>query len=469
MAYFSRSGSIVPLGILVLLTLAACGSAAPEMTGAEEPDVLVTNESTLTAGSRSADPVSAWEITPTGLGPVQVGMTLGEIKETLGPDYTFTDIPNYMVDLGAIEVSREGEVLLNLLYFVYEGLTDTDPVSWIQVVNDRFQTPEGVGPGTSIAAAEAAYGPATLNYNTDNEMREYVNFAAQPEAWSFRTNGAPGTGMLAGLYEVNAGEPYQETQSYQPEAKIVSLTIDGFRAGSTPVPANNLDATPGAGAGLNCGPARTQQNYNACASEIYAAADDQLNAVYQSVRGDLSGPDRDRLTTVQLDWLDFRDLHCEAVTADAEAESAYPMQLNTCLANLTENRTQRLQGSLETGFFSDGRQSIRPGIVQVEGNEINCDRASSTPEINYCAAVAATMAEEQVSLLYQALSEALSAPAQLRLKESQAAWTTYQRNHCEFAVRDTAQGTGYGAFLASCEEALALEQADTLELELYSP
>ncbi len=437
------------LGTLLLVTVVSCGSAPG--------DEAIEGEGTTIAAevqSESGAAVSDWVITPDGLGPVRVGMTLGDLKAELGPDYQFTAIDAFMVDFGAVEVSIGDEALFYLLYFTAEPLTDSDPITWIQVESDRFQTPEGIGPGSTIEAAAAVYGMATLNYNTDNEMREYVFFEDQPEGFSFRTDGEPGA--FAGLYEQGEGDSYYETQRYRPDATIASLMIDGLerQSSSTSTQAANVSSAQ-------------DGEEDGEAAEAYGAADEQLNVTYQQVKGDLSAADQDRLTDVQLVWLDYRDRYCGAVTYDHEGSGTYEALLNGCLAQLTDSRTRRLEESLETGFFTDGRTGIDPGVVETDGITIDCAAANSTPELGYCASVASDFAQDSANASYEAALEVLSPKAQTLLLESQEAWQTYQRSHCEFAVKDAVGGTGYGAFLASCEEALALEQAEALDQLAY--
>lgn len=72
-------------------------------------------------------------------------------------------------------------------------------------------------------------------------------------------------------------------------------------------------------------------------SQSYAIADQRLNEVYQNLRGTLSAPMQERLTTAQLAWLDYRDLHCAYAGGDESA----------CLARITETRTARLLEQFE--------------------------------------------------------------------------------------------------------------------------
>jgi uncharacterized protein YecT (DUF1311 family) len=72
-------------------------------------------------------------------------------------------------------------------------------------------------------------------------------------------------------------------------------------------------------------------------SQSYAVADQQLNQVYQALKAVLSSADQEQLTTAQLAWLDYRDLHC-----------AVPASTDQCLALVTEFRTGQLQNQVDT-------------------------------------------------------------------------------------------------------------------------
>jgi uncharacterized protein YecT (DUF1311 family) len=72
------------------------------------------------------------------------------------------------------------------------------------------------------------------------------------------------------------------------------------------------------------------------ASLSYEVADQQLNQVYQDIQAILPEPEQEQLTTAQLAWLEYRDLHC-----------ALDGSSNACLALLTEFRTRQLQNQLD--------------------------------------------------------------------------------------------------------------------------
>lgn len=455
---------VQPLGtIALILSLGACGGPAP--SAGADPALNTAPNSTADLGSMASD----WQITPSGLGPVEVGMTLAQIKQTLGSDYTFEDQPNFMVDFGAIAVIQAGKPQFYLMYFASEPLTDGDPVGFIHIEDPQFQTPEGIGPGSTLESAESVYGTASLNYNTDNEMREYVSFANQPEDLSFRSDGEPGN--FAGLYEGDEGSSYHETQNFRLDARIGSILIDGYRRNQAATPARSAsiatEANPASAkpvaAAPDCGDPQTQADINRCAGGSYQESDDRLNETYQTVKANFSAADRETLTDVQLDWLQVRDRFCEAVTYDAQDGSLYPTLLNGCLQHLTESRIQRLGESLETGFFSQGLQSISPGTVTIEGNTLNCDDPQGTPEINYCAQVAYDNADQALNNTYQDLLNGLSPKAQTLLQESQDAWYDYRQRHCDFVTEGAIGGTGFTAYWSACMESLSLEHQQTLQ------
>lgn len=162
-------------------------------------------------------------ITAEGIGVAKLGMSLGELKQQLGPEVNYTVQPAFMSDFDAIAVTQSGDLLFYILYLSGEPFTDTDIIQGLLTQNPIYQTSEGIGVGTTIADAEAAYGDATLSYNTSNESREYVRFERQPAPnLSFATGNA--NQAAAGTYS-NASGGYNETKDYKDGATIESILV----------------------------------------------------------------------------------------------------------------------------------------------------------------------------------------------------------------------------------------------------
>lgn len=192
---------------------------SPDPNGSPSPD------------APTADP-TATTITGSSIGVAELGMSLGELKQAL-PEATFEVRSPFMVDFDAIAVSQGTETLFYILYFAGDSFDDTALIQGLLTENPAFLTPEGIGAGSPITEAVAAYGAPTLSYNTDNESREYVRFTDHPSPnLAFRT----GSGAEAGIYpDITAS--FHETTEYQPEAVIQSVMLVCLSDGcSTPNP-----------------------------------------------------------------------------------------------------------------------------------------------------------------------------------------------------------------------------------------
>ena len=152
-------------------------------------------------------------------------MTLGQLKKDLGSNAEFKVKSPFIVDFDAIAVSQSGKVQYYILYPSGQPLTDSGKIQALLTENPDYRTDKGVGPGTPLKQAEAAYGDATLSYNTALEGREYVSFANQPARnLSFRL-GAAGDSSLAGIYPSSSGE-FNQTKQYKENATIRSVMVD---------------------------------------------------------------------------------------------------------------------------------------------------------------------------------------------------------------------------------------------------
>lgn len=92
-----------------------------------------------------------WRLTPTGLGPVRIGMTPGQVTKALGTPLTY--------DAGALEIGEDCS----------EASTSTLPGAWFMFEQGKLTrmslrspstltTPRGIAPGSSEAEVRMAYG-----------------------------------------------------------------------------------------------------------------------------------------------------------------------------------------------------------------------------------------------------------------------------------------------------------------------
>lgn len=396
-------------------------------------------------------------ITADRLGPARLGMTLGELKadiqQTIGEGVTFDPVPNFMVDLGAIAINQEGETLFYVLHFATEPLTDSDPVALLLTTNPQFKTAAGVGPGTRLSVAEAAYGEATLAHNTDNEMRESVRFAnAQTDSITFRTNGfSASNGGLAGLYgEPTAGSFYETTQ-YRDDATIRAVMLDRNRLEAARSPSEltpPATITPDAPSAPAPAPP---------SDEAYAEADRQLNQAYNGIIATLDTQAQDKLAAAQQSWIAFRDAEC-----------AFRPQLGIaeldCLVETTRDRTQQLNG-----FGTDAALQVPDSLIAglgtvpiAGGDTVNCDDPQGAPNFNYCVGLGYEREDDRLNQLYQAIQSGPSTAAKDSLVEAQLAWIVFRDDHCTSAIDDAYGGTGYNTYYAACQAQLTRNRANTL-------
>lgn len=93
----------------------------------------------------------------------------------------------------------------------------------------------------------------------------------------------------------------------------------------------------------DCANAMDQASMSQCAGAEYAAQDKRLNQVYGEYRKGLQDGQKQQLKAAQLAWIKFRDLACAFELSNLEGGSAYPMQLNACLAQKTATRIKELE------------------------------------------------------------------------------------------------------------------------------
>jgi len=83
-----------------------------------------------------------------------------------------------------------------------------------------------------------------------------------------------------------------------------------------------------------------QATMNQCAAQQNAAADKELNALYQQITSRLkSNPDsKKQLVSAQRAWVAFRDAECKFSASGVEGGSVYPLIYSNCVTELTRAR-----------------------------------------------------------------------------------------------------------------------------------
>lgn len=206
----------------------ASDSDQTDETAENIPDESADVDSEETTDSDSGEQMGREPhlISSDGIGIARLGMTFAELKQELGDSAEYTIESPFIVDFDAIAVRQNGEVQFYILYFSSETFEDDSIVQGLLTTKTTFETAEGVGPGTPIAEAEAAYGNAILAYNLANESREYVRFE------NFSANnilfGTHGGGSLsedyAGIYSAPTSE-YNETEEFVEGATIQAVLV----------------------------------------------------------------------------------------------------------------------------------------------------------------------------------------------------------------------------------------------------
>ena len=100
---------------------------------------------------------------------------------------------------------------------------------------------------------------------------------------------------------------------------------------------------------VDCDNANDQATMNQCAAQQHAAADTELNALYQQISMRLKGqPDRKKLLVeTQRAWIAFRDAECTFSASGVEGGSLFPLVYSNCTTDLTKARVQTFKNYLK--------------------------------------------------------------------------------------------------------------------------
>jgi uncharacterized protein YecT (DUF1311 family) len=100
---------------------------------------------------------------------------------------------------------------------------------------------------------------------------------------------------------------------------------------------------------VDCENATDQATMNQCAAQQNAAADKELNALYQQITTRLKAePERKKLLVgAQRAWVAFRDAECKFSASGVEGGSVYPLIYSSCTTDLTKARVQTFRNYLK--------------------------------------------------------------------------------------------------------------------------
>ncbi|AZO91301.1 urease-associated protein [Stutzerimonas stutzeri] len=100
---------------------------------------------------------------------------------------------------------------------------------------------------------------------------------------------------------------------------------------------------------VDCDNASDQATMNQCAAQQNAAADKELNALYQQITSRFKGnPDNKKLLVgAQRAWVAFRDAECKFSASGVEGGSVYSLIYSNCTTELTKARVQTFKNYLK--------------------------------------------------------------------------------------------------------------------------
>ncbi|MEZ2249998.1 lysozyme inhibitor LprI family protein [Microcoleus sp.] len=151
----------------------------------------------------------------------------------------------------------------------------------------------------------------------------------------------------------------------------------------------------------NCKNPQTQTELNICSGIDYRRADQQLNQVYNQVRGIVSANHRPQLILAQKAWISFRDADCQFAQSAVAGGTMAPLITNTCRTDLTKKRISELNSYLQNQMPQPKNRNYQT----VDG---------------------------QLNQVYQKTIGTLSASRQSQLKIAQRAWIVFRDANSKF-------------------------------------
>ena len=154
-------------------------------------------------------------ITDSAVGPVRLGMTIGD-AQAAWPAAAFSRTSDGE-GVALIEVKAGGETMMTIYAGEDESGPALDParrIEHIEAFSPACATARGLKPGMLISDAEKIVGNVASISKSEIESREFVQFANHPGRLTVRLD-------YTGIF----GPDSAETTRFAPEAKILSIAI----------------------------------------------------------------------------------------------------------------------------------------------------------------------------------------------------------------------------------------------------
>ena len=97
----------------------------------------------------------------------------------------------------------------------------------------------------------------------------------------------------------------------------------------------------------DCDCSVNQSDLNLITAQEYKKANQKLNKLYQTYTAKLSSAERKQFTAIQKSWVNYKDKDCQYAAQNYKDGSIYPLLINSCLTEKTEDRIDDLEDYLQ--------------------------------------------------------------------------------------------------------------------------
>lgn len=161
-------------------------------------------------------------ITSQSVGPVQIGMSVAQVRKALPNMKLVVSMDGDGADF--VEV-KNGGIAVMLMYPISDQarpINDRTKIEYVLVCDGSYATKDGVHPGMFLRDVESAYGKLTKITMSEIESREEAEFARIPTGITLRVGGA--SHSQAGIYP----QGKRQTTQFYPDASVHCIGNDIF-------------------------------------------------------------------------------------------------------------------------------------------------------------------------------------------------------------------------------------------------